>query len=55
MRRAGLRYVDICAALNGEGVPTPAGRSRWGTSHVGNLLQTRAAQWAAAEFAAPPA
>jgi hypothetical protein len=44
MRRTGLRLIDICAELNANGIPTPAGTSKWSTSHVSRLLYTRAAE-----------
>ncbi|WP_096285324.1 recombinase family protein [Mycobacterium ahvazicum] len=44
MRNEGLTYQSICDVLNEEGVPTPAGGSRWWRSHVSRLLHTRSAQ-----------
>ena len=41
LRREGLSYAAISAVLNAEGVPTPAGRSRWHRSYVDRLLHTR--------------
>jgi Recombinase len=50
MRREGKRLADICAELNAEGVPTPAGRNTWTTAHVSRLLYTRAAERMRAEL-----
>jgi hypothetical protein len=44
MRNNGLSYQAICDALNAQGTPTPAGRPRWGRSHVSRLVYTRAAR-----------
>lgn len=44
MRQAGARLVDICAAMNAAGIPTPGGGRKWWPSHVSRLLYTRAAQ-----------
>jgi hypothetical protein len=41
LRRQGLSYDAISAALNREGVPTPAGRPVWQKSYVNRLLHTR--------------
>lgn len=41
LRRQGLSYDAISEVLNGEGVPTPAGRPVWGKSYVDRLLHTR--------------
>lgn len=42
--RAGLSLQEIGNVLNAEGVPTPAGRSRWTKSHVDRLLHARHVQ-----------
>ena len=44
MRGEGLSYRKISDALNAEGVATPAGRPRWGRSHVSRLVHTRSAR-----------
>jgi hypothetical protein len=36
-----IGYGTIAAALNSEGVPTPAGKPRWLRSHVDRVLHTR--------------
>lgn len=41
LRRRGMSYAGISAVLNEEGIPTPAGGSRWLKSHVDRLLHTR--------------
>ncbi|MGW2665953.1 recombinase family protein [Nocardia tengchongensis] len=41
MRRNGIGYRGICRELNADGIPTPAGRSRWYPSHLSRLLNTR--------------
>jgi hypothetical protein len=41
LRQRGLSLSTISVVLNAEGVPTPAGRSRWSKSHVDRLLHTR--------------
>ena len=41
LRVQGLSYGKISAALNEEGVPTPAGGSQWLRSYVDRLLHTR--------------
>jgi Recombinase len=44
MRLAGLSLGQISLRLNGDGVPTPAGRPRWTKSHVDRLLNSRHGQ-----------
>ncbi|WP_158220322.1 recombinase family protein [Kineosporia sp. A_224] len=41
LRAGGARLVDIAAALNADGVPTPGGGARWWPSHVSRLLATQ--------------
>ncbi|WP_373282665.1 recombinase family protein [Nocardia takedensis] len=41
MRHDGVGYRGICAVLNQEGVPTPAGSRHWYPSHISRLLYTR--------------
>jgi hypothetical protein len=41
LHRQGFSYQAISDVLNGEGVPTPLGRSRWSKSSVDRLLHTR--------------
>ncbi|MBM2621293.1 recombinase family protein [Actinoplanes sp. LDG1-06] len=43
-REAGRRLGEICAALNADGVPTPAGGERWYPSHLSRLLRTQDAR-----------
>ncbi|WP_432705868.1 recombinase family protein [Amycolatopsis taiwanensis] len=51
LRRTGARYVDICASLNTEGIPTPGGGAHWYPSRLSRLLRTRDAQRLADEVA----
>lgn len=44
LRQRGRSLQAICDVLNAEGVPTPAGGSRWLKSYVDRLLHTRYAQ-----------
>ena len=39
----GRKARSICDELNGEGIPTPAGKQRWERNHVHRLLRTRRA------------
>lgn len=41
LRRQGLSYNAISRVLNGEGLSTPCGGSRWQRSYVDRLLHTR--------------
>ena len=41
LHRQGLSYERIAAQLNAEGVPTPAGGSRWLKSSVDRLLHAQ--------------
>ena len=41
LRAQGLSYAMISAALNAEGVPTPAGKPKWLRSYVDRPLHTR--------------
>jgi DNA invertase Pin-like site-specific DNA recombinase len=40
-RATGARLVDVCAQLNADRVPTPAGSPTWYPSHVSRLLRTQ--------------
>lgn len=53
LRTGGAKLVEICATLNADGVPTPAGSPRWWPSHVSRLLRTQDARQLAASVAAP--
>jgi hypothetical protein len=53
MRNQGLSYQKISDTLNTEGIATPAGRPRWGRSHVSRLVYTRSAR--AMRLTNPPA
>ncbi|WP_432854856.1 recombinase family protein [Amycolatopsis sp. CA-161197] len=44
LRSRGARYIDICASLNAEGIPTPGGGAQWYPSHLSRLLRTRHAR-----------
>jgi hypothetical protein len=48
-RLAGARLIDICARLNADGIPTPAGAARWYPSHLSRLLRTQDARRFAAD------
>lgn len=48
LRAGGARLVDVAAAMNDAGVPTPGGGARWWPSHVSRLLATQDARTAAA-------
>jgi hypothetical protein len=41
LRHRGLSYAEISAALNADGVPTPAGRALWRREYVDRLLHTQ--------------
>ena len=53
-RDAGARLADICERLNRDGVPTPAGGSRWYPSHLSRPLRTQDAQRLRARAATRP-
>lgn len=44
LRSQGLSLAAISAALNAEGICTPAGRPTWSKSYVDRLLHTRHVQ-----------
>jgi len=50
----GLSYERIAAILNDEGVPLPAGGTRWLKSSVDRLLHTRYARQLLEEVASAP-
>lgn len=53
LRAGGARLVDIAAAMNAAGTPTPGGGTRWWPSHVSRLLATQDARTAQAAVALP--